>query len=287
MKIDVLVGNPPYNKSLVKRNNMNSWEQGLNQMNEGYIAFIIKSLDKIIVQDGNVIMLTPGKYLTGISAKDFRQWIAENYDLYYVKMEDGKKIFPGVGIGSLTTAYYRTCSYNGTTIVESPDGKKTSMDFRKNQDYIIPSFSDQKLYDSYCNVADFIPIDSVKSVGEYGTIGKSNFSKDKTDIYCNEVVYGIKNNQPLICYTDLVSDHTSINCWRVINNISYPQENWTLLQPGPELSFSKWGISFKSKEDAKNFLEWTKTPNWKKLWCGLYTTWHTEQVSRYMPLYEI
>jgi len=284
MKFDVIIGNPPYNKNLITKEQSVYNHPAMNSEKEGYIGFFIEALG-LLSSNGRLIFVTPGKYMIGAGTKNFREWISNNYNLVDIKFKD-TAVFKDVSLDSVVITTIINNAYQNSTSITDVNGNTVTMDFTKTNSYIIPNFGDPSLFNSYINTKSFVPVRTCESVGEYGASSKKHYSKVKTTTHQNKVVTEIVNGSPVIEYTDLQSGHSSVSKWRVVTNVAFSKD-FAIIPPGVELSHTKFGIAFDTKTKAEEFLEWTKTSTWSKLWNGLSGTRHTHVVIRNMPMEQI
>ncbi|NJO62662.1 MAG: DEAD/DEAH box helicase family protein [Richelia sp. RM2_1_2] len=285
-KFDVVVGNPPYNKNLIKKDYSVYSHIAMNSEKEGYIGFTISSLENLLEKDGILLFITPGKFMIGSGTTSFRKWLIDNYNLTDIVVKPND-IFKGVGIDKVVIFRVENNNYKKNTVVYNINGNKTKMDVKNNPDYIIPDFENQTVYDKFLELDNISKINprTSKSIGGYGEDFKKNFSPVQTEEFHVKVARTITGpNIVEYEYSNLPSTLESKN-WRVIINMSFGRE-FAVIPPGVEHDHTKLGFSFPTEEEARGFYQWTQSDLFKKFWIGLSMTRHTHVFIRYIPVNE-
>ncbi len=283
MKFDIIIGNPPFNKGIVKPEYMIHSHEAMNSEREGYIGFFVIAQQNLM-NDGLICFITPGKFMMGPGAKKFRTWLIKsfnNIDICVIRND----IFKGIGVDKLviTTVFNNQQSKQNTTTVKHLNGECVIMDITRNIDYIIPDFGSQQIYNIYQKLASTpsIPFMDTEHTGEYGADSKKHFSEIPNDKFKTRVARSVKRNGAVeYNYTDLKSSKASKQ-WRLITKMSFSQI-YGIIAPGEEHDYSMWGCTCKSQEEAETMLLWTKTKLFKILWQAFHSTRHTHVIIRYI-----
>ena len=281
-KFDVIIGNPPYNRGLVKQTHSVYKHIAMNSEKEGYIGFFISSLD-LLSDDGILTFISPGKFMVGPGTKNFRKWVINNYDLERIDILP-VDTFDGVGIDKIVVTTIKNQSYNGKTTIISLNGSIVEMDVRENNDLVIPDFGNQNLYEIYKRLSkdfDFIPAHNSGSVGEYGGKSKDSFSEVQTAHHPFKVITSIDNSGNTVSkFTNLQSIHSKF--WRITAKNSF-QRGFGLVEPGEEVDFSMWAMNCSNESEARTMVAWTKTKLFRLIWDAFKSTRHTHVIIRNIP----
>jgi len=83
MKFDLIVGNPPYNKGLLVKENTpicNTKDEEVNKAASTRIdaAFVVHSYEKLLADNGHLIFVWPYSWTQGPSWSNFRNWIKKS-----------------------------------------------------------------------------------------------------------------------------------------------------------------------------------------------------------------
>ena len=141
MKFDLIIGNPPYNRGIVKKHHPVYYHSAINNGREGTIGFLLDCLSKL-KPNGNLLFITPIKFLRGPGCIHTRQFLFTNYNLLSVIMKN-PKVFEGVGCDKIGVSLWTT----GTTSIVSVDG--VTINPSVMPDLIVPAFSNQDIATQY------------------------------------------------------------------------------------------------------------------------------------------
>ncbi len=282
MKFDVIYGNPPFNKGIVKPNHDVHSHQAMNSEREGYIGFFIQSV-KMLRTNGSIYFITPGKFMIGPGAHKFRSWLIQSSNLSSIKSipNDG---FDEIGIDKLCITTIEHGNYKGLTSVTHVNGCTVPMTIKTHPHFVIPDFGSKEIYCIYMRLVNFqtIPFMDTDHIGEYGPNSKQHFQRDKTEQFSRIVATSIdKFGKIEYDYTDLMASDSS-RYWRLITKMSFARV-YGLIAPGEEHDYSMWGCRCKDEQDANTLLLWTTTKLYKILWQAFNSTRHTHVVIRNIP----
>ena len=256
-KFDIIIGNPPYNKS---KNGVLKGGYGGRSL---WDIFVVKSLNDWLIENGYLVFIhppswrKPGHYLWEILS--IKQIL---YIKTYSKKE-GNNIF---GCSTLVDYYVLKNINNSTeTIVDCQDGKTYSINL---------------------NEWEFLPsgeIDIIKQIlGKnkvlysrtiYGT-DKKNINKTKTEKYSLPVVHNMTKKDGLgFVYSSENKGHFDIP--KVIlsfGEFQYPYNDWEGKFGMSQICF---GLPIKNKSEGKKIVDAINTEKFKKVL--KYTKWSTFQ----------
>ena len=289
MKFDYIVGNPPYNKGILKPHHPIYHHESLTKQRVTYTAFMALS-QTLLKPDGEFVMVTPIKWAfnanpTGVTFREF-MW---RFDLKLDRLtkcpfdlfRDG-----GIGVvhlrnrpGSVQT------TYKGHTQTVALDQYPAAA--------ILP-FSSEALHEQYVEACKrgVMPVMHRSDGSEgWGHAGYAHCGTDRKP-YCNSsaVPTSTLNNPVYLSnrtteYTDVVS--TVAHRWRLIKKkINGPgvYNKWTILAPGTSTTFPWDVIVCRDQKHCEQMERWLNSALCLSFATELTTCLNNYATARLMPL---
>lgn len=287
LQFDYIVGNPPYNKHIVKPHHDTYAHPAMVNQRSGEIGFYIKC-ECLLEQGGELAFVTPGKFLSAPGSRNFRNNWLQKQDVVVEAIGKGADWFNGILVNECVILHLRPHGHTGVTI-KAGDYSYT---WQPNTfpDNIMPKFDSEHLHLEY-----------LRAVKERGTL-VCNTSIELRNKPINgqrvtfQAIIDCKDNEvgdynlPVLTKGNTIvyvpshlktstSDH-----WRVVIKKCFAFfDSWRLLEPGVEHDYTYTGIVCSSKSDAEKLLAYTKTEQFGAWWGALRTSRHSYSVINLMP----
>lgn len=261
MKFDVIIGNPPYNRGLIKRNSNLFNHVAMDFSKSGHIGFLIEGL-KHLSDDGVLEFITPAKFFMDVNSVNTREFLFENYCVEEINYYECKDVFPGVGVSLISVFKIK----NGKTdkIKVKYDNTEYFVKPFEYNNFIVPKFDNilwLSIYEKMSNKNLFFPKfvnynlrDDHKKYGKYYSLEQDNYYKNKTLIELN-------NKKEIYGYSCLTTNN---NFWRCVAK-EMSIDFYITLSPNIETNYTFYSIPCISKEQSDNIVKYVQTILYKKI----------------------
>lgn len=283
MKFDLVIGNPPYNKAMVKPHHSSYRHIGMNSEKEGYIGFFIEGL-KLLKDNGILSYVTPGKFMMGPGAKNFRNWLVDNYDLNTIKAKPNDT-FEGVGLDKIVITTIINRPYAGITEVTHMNGVTVSIPLNQVKDHLIIDTGSVELFQKVMIMLNqepfYVPGTMTQKIGDYGIDLSDIIVNSPSEEFCYKIATKV-NNDGTYDYKYTNQCTSDSNTWRLATKMSYSKGIFALLEPGVQIDHTLFCVSFLNEEDARSTLEWTRTDLFQSIFDSMKATRHIHTFIRYI-----
>lgn len=255
MKFDVIIGNPPYNRGIVKKGVPEFNHKAMDHSKSGHIGFLIHCLD--FLNEGGILeFITPAKFLMDVNSIDTRNWLFENFNVEEVKYYECKDVFPSVSIETIVVFKIR----KGKTNVINVSYKDFSYNVKPENyvNHIVPKFDNKISLSIYLKMSSkkhFFPKYKSYNIKDNSNKNAECYSDTKNEYYKYKTLKEIKDGIPLFYFSSV---RTNNNKWRVVSK-EMSATNFVILEPDIETNYTFYSVLCNSKKEAYNIKRYTET----------------------------
>ena len=273
MKFDYILGNPPYNKGIVKKHHDTYYHPAMVQSKVGEVGFFLMCKERLLKPDGQLVFVTPGKFLTTPGMSAFRLWLT-SHSVHIRCLGSGEDVFGGILVSEVAITHINRpvagvyIEHEGYTYEWKPDVYPHG---------ILPKFICTKTHVEYLAGLQRGTLDPNQSLQAGPNLPLQKVSDTPEGDCINPILTGRK-----IKYTNVKS--ATRDTWRVIIKKCFAFfYSWEILEPGIDHDYSYCGIVCTDEQEAKALLAYTQSEQFGRFWDSIRTSRHSYPTIRCIP----